>query len=53
MTGAIRALWATTWHAIVVWALLAPITAGILYVVLAASLRRVARRKPVSVPEAA
>jgi uncharacterized protein (DUF2062 family) len=53
MTGAIRALWATTWHAIVVWALLAPVTAGFLYVVLAASLRRVARRKPVSVPEAA
>jgi hypothetical protein len=53
MTGAIRALWTTTWHAIVVWSLLAPVAALVLYLVLALLLRRVARRKLVSVPEAA
>lgn len=51
--GAIRALWTTTWHAIVVWSLLAPIAGVILYFVLVPVLRRVARRKLVSVPEAA
>jgi uncharacterized protein (DUF2062 family) len=53
MTGAIRALWTTTWHAIVVWSLLAPIAGVVLYFSLAPLLRRVARRKLVSVPEAA
>jgi uncharacterized protein (DUF2062 family) len=53
MTGAIRALWTTTWHAIIVWSLLAPVAGLILYLVLAPLLRRVARRKLVSVPEAA
>ena len=53
VTGTVRALWTTTWHAIVVWCLLAPVAAIILYLVLAPVLRRVARRKLVSVPEAA
>jgi uncharacterized protein (DUF2062 family) len=53
MTGAIRTLWTTTWHAIVIWCLLAPVAATILYLVLAPVLRRVARRKLVSAPEAA
>jgi uncharacterized protein (DUF2062 family) len=53
MTGAVRALWTTTWHAIVVWCMLAPVGAIVLYLVLAPVLRRVARRKLVSVPEAA
>jgi uncharacterized protein (DUF2062 family) len=53
MSGAIRTLWTTTWHAIVVWCLLAPIAAIVLYLILAPLLRRVARRKLVSVPEAA
>src|ERR1700753_1436299 len=53
MTGAIRALWTTTWHAIVVWGLLSPIAGIVLYFSLAPLLRRVARRKLVSVPEAA
>jgi predicted PurR-regulated permease PerM len=53
VTGAIRALWTTTWHAIVVWCLLAPIAAIVLYFVLAPLLRRLSRRKLVSVPEAA
>lgn len=53
VTGAIRTLWTTTWHAIVVWCLLAPVAAIVLYLILAPLLRRVARRKLVSVPEAA
>src|SRR6201995_2456035 len=48
MTGAIRALWTTTWHAIVVWSLLAPIAAVVLYLILVPVLRRFARRKLVS-----
>jgi uncharacterized protein (DUF2062 family) len=53
MTGAVRALWTTTWHAIIVWCLTAPFAAVILYLILIPMLRRVARRKSVSVPEAA
>jgi uncharacterized protein (DUF2062 family) len=53
VTGAVRALWTTTWHAIVVWCLLAPVAALVLYLILAPLLRRVARRKLVSAPEAA
>lgn len=53
VTSAIRTLWTTTWHAIVVWCLLAPVAALFLYLVLVPLLRRVARRKIVSVPEAA
>lgn len=53
MTGAVRALWTTTWHAIVVWCFLAPLAGVVLYLVLAPALRRVARRKLISVPEAA
>jgi uncharacterized protein (DUF2062 family) len=53
MSGAVRALWTTTWHAVVVWCLLAPVAGIVLYVLLVPALRRVARRKLVSVPEAA
>jgi uncharacterized protein (DUF2062 family) len=53
MTPAIRALWTTTWHAIVVWSLLAPVAAAVLYLTLAPLLRRVAHRKLVSIAEAA
>lgn len=53
VSGAVRALWTTTWHAMVVWSLTAPVAAIVLYLVLASVLRRVARRKFVSVPEAA
>ena len=52
-SGAIRALWTTTWHAIVVWGFLAPIAGIVLYLALVPLLRRLARRKFVSVPEAA
>ncbi len=53
MAGAVRALWTTTWHAIVVWCIIAPFAAFVLYWILTPLLRRVARRKPISVPEAA
>jgi len=42
--NAIKLLWTTTWHAIVAWAVLAPIIAGIVYSILTPVLRRVLRR---------
>lgn len=53
MTGAVRVLWTTIWHAIAAWCLVAPLAAIVLYLILTPVLRRVARRKFVSVPEAA
>ena len=53
VTGAVRTLWTATWHDIVVWCMLAPVAAIVSYLILAPVLRRVARRKLVSVPEAA
>ena len=53
LADAVRALWTTTWHAIVVWCVAAPFAAIVLYWILTPVLRRVARRKPISVPEAA
>jgi uncharacterized protein (DUF2062 family) len=53
MWGAIGSLWTTTWHAIVVWCLIAPLCAAVLYAILAPLLRRVARRKIPTVAEAA
>jgi uncharacterized protein (DUF2062 family) len=50
--GAIKFLWSTTWHAMVVWVLLAPFLVLILYVPLALLFRRVLRRQTVSVPSA-
>jgi uncharacterized protein (DUF2062 family) len=43
--GAIRQLWTTTWHAIVVWCVLAPVLTAILYLILTPMLRRVLRRE--------
>ncbi len=40
--GTIRFLWATTWHAIVVWAVLAPLFTALIYFVLIPLFRRVA-----------
>jgi len=51
--SAIRLLWTTTWHAIVVWSLAAPIIAAVMYVVLAPLLRRVLRRRVTSAVEPA
>jgi uncharacterized protein (DUF2062 family) len=42
--GAMRFLWTTTWHAIVVWCLVAPVFVGLAYAVLVPVLRRVVRR---------
>jgi uncharacterized protein (DUF2062 family) len=42
--NAIRLLWTTTWHAIVVWCVVAPIVTGIVYIILTPVLRRVLRR---------
>ena len=42
--GAIVFLWATTWHAMVAWALLAPVAVAILYFALATLMRHAARR---------
>jgi uncharacterized protein (DUF2062 family) len=53
MGDAIRSLWTTTWHAIVAWSLVAPLCAGVLYMILVPALRRVARRKIAGVAEAA
>jgi uncharacterized protein (DUF2062 family) len=53
MGDAMRSLWATTWHAIVVWCLAAPLFAAAIYAVLTPALRRAARRKITSVAEAA
>jgi uncharacterized protein (DUF2062 family) len=53
MGNAVRSLWTTTWHAILVWSLVAPLCAAALYAVLAPALRRLARRKIARVAEAA
>jgi uncharacterized protein (DUF2062 family) len=53
MWHAIRMLWTTTWHAVVVWSLLAPLFVGVTYGVLAPILRRVIRRPVPGAAEAA
>jgi uncharacterized protein (DUF2062 family) len=50
---AIRLLWTTTWHAIIVWCLAAPVIVGAIYVILAPLLRRVLRRRTSSAAEVA
>jgi uncharacterized protein (DUF2062 family) len=53
MGNAFRSLWATMWHAMVVWCLLAPLCAGALYAVLAPAFRGAGRRISARVSEAA
>jgi hypothetical protein len=53
MGNAIRLLWTTTWHAIVVWCLVAPLCAVALYAVLMPALRRAVARKISRVAEGA
>jgi uncharacterized protein (DUF2062 family) len=43
--GAMRFLWTTTWHAIVVWCLFAPVFVGLAYALLLPVLRRVVGRQ--------
>ncbi len=50
--GAIRLLWTTTWHAIVVWALISPLFVAAVYAILVPVLRRIARRKTTQTVEA-
>jgi hypothetical protein len=45
MWDAIRALWTTTWHAIIVWMLIAPFFVALAYAILAPLLRRMLRRQ--------
>jgi uncharacterized protein (DUF2062 family) len=42
---AIKLLWTTIWHAIVVWGMMAPVFIGLLYVILMPLLRRALRRE--------
>ncbi|HEY4978905.1 MAG TPA: DUF2062 domain-containing protein [Candidatus Acidoferrum sp.] len=50
--GAIRVLWNTTWHAMTVWAIVAPVLIVLLYAILAPVFRRVLRRQSVRLPSA-
>jgi len=50
--GAIKLLWNTTWHAVVVWALLAPFAIGLIYFVLLPIFRRAVKGQT-AVPPAA
>ena len=52
MWGAIKALWTTTWHAIIVWLLIAPLFVALAYGILAPLLRRVLRRQVKQTAEA-
>jgi uncharacterized protein (DUF2062 family) len=45
MAAAIRTLWTTTWHAMVVWCLLAPVAIPLVYAALVPMLRRALRRQ--------
>lgn len=42
--GAVRLLWSTTWHAVAVWALLAPLVSASIYFALVPAFRRVVQR---------
>jgi uncharacterized protein (DUF2062 family) len=53
MGNAIRLLWTTTWHAIIVWCLVAPVSAAAIYASLRPVLRRMVTRKITPVVEAA
>jgi hypothetical protein len=48
--GAIKLLWNTTWHAVVVWALLAPFAVGFIYFVLLPIFRRIGNRQTPAPP---
>jgi uncharacterized protein (DUF2062 family) len=52
MWSAIRSLWTTTWHAIIVWCIAAPVFAGLAYSILAPALHRVLRKQTSNVAEA-
>jgi uncharacterized protein (DUF2062 family) len=43
--NAVKSLWTTTWHAIVVWAMIAPFGVGLAYLILTPLLRRALSRQ--------
>jgi uncharacterized protein (DUF2062 family) len=43
--NAIKLLWTTIWHALMVWGMMAPVFVGLLYVILTPVLRRVLRKQ--------
>ena len=47
---AVRLLWTTTWHAVIVWAVLAPFVSAAVYFALVPALRQVVRRERASLP---
>jgi len=47
---AIKLLWNTTWHAVVVWALLAPFAIGLIYFVLLPIFRKAVKRQTAASP---
>ena len=53
MAEAIRILWTTTWHAIAVWCLLAPLAAALVYIALVPIFRRALRRQTQPIVEPA
>ena len=48
---AIRLLWTTTWHAMVIWVLVAPILVAAIYVIFVPLLRRALRRQATQTAE--
>ena len=50
--GTIKFLWSTTWHAIVVWGLLAPFAVALIYFSLVPIFRRVVRKEVDPLPVA-
>ena len=53
MWNAIRSLWTTAWHAVIVWCLLAPVFTALVYAVLVPGLRGILRKQAPGAAEAA
>jgi uncharacterized protein (DUF2062 family) len=50
--GAVKLLWTTTWHALIVWLFIAPFAVALIYVLLLPAFRRVLRKTHVHLPPA-
>jgi uncharacterized protein (DUF2062 family) len=48
--GSIKFLWSTTWHAMVVWALIAPLLIALVFIILVPIFRRILRRQSIPMP---
>jgi uncharacterized protein (DUF2062 family) len=48
---AIKLLWTTMWHAIIVWSMIAPVFVGLVYAILLPLLRRAMQRQAITSPE--